>query len=61
MRLLQELITVIRKELPHPFIVAVKLNSGDYMRADQGGLMPDEAIGTVEWLIDCDMVDFIEM
>ena len=49
MVLLQELVYLIREHCPAPFCLGIKLNSGDYMRPDQGGLVPDEAIKTVEW------------
>jgi len=60
MRLLRRLVTEIRAEHPVPFCLSVKLNSADYM--DQGqGLQAEEGLGQVKWLIECGMVDFVEI
>lgn len=58
--LLRRLVTEIRAEHPPPFCVGVKLNSADYM--DKGrGLEQEEGLGQVRWLIECGMVDFVEI
>lgn len=59
MALLRRLVTEIRAVCPAPLCLSVKLNSADYM-AD-GGLQQDEGLEQVKWLIDCGMVDFIEI
>ncbi|KAI9817847.1 MAG: hypothetical protein M1827_000966 [Pycnora praestabilis] len=57
--LLKRLITEIREICPPPFCLSVKLNSADYM--ESGGLTQDEALEQVRWLVDCGMVDFVEI
>ncbi|KAK4949657.1 hypothetical protein LTR10_011498 [Elasticomyces elasticus] len=59
LRFLQRLIEEIRAVCPPPFCVGVKLNSGDYM--DKAGLTQEEALEQVRWLVDCEMVDFVEI
>lgn len=44
---------------PPPFCLSVKLNSADYMT--EGGLSQDEGLGQVRWLVECGMVDFVEI
>lgn len=73
---LQRIVREVRAACPAPYILSVKLNSGDcesfqrlsVSRADalavdmkEGGLQPDEALEQVRWLINCGMVDFIEL
>lgn len=58
--LLKRLVTEIRAEHPAPFCLAVKLNSADYMEAGQG-LQQDEGLEQVRWLVNCGMVDFVEI
>jgi len=60
MRLLRRLVEEIRAEHPAPFCLSVKLNSADYMEAGVG-LQTDEGLGQVKWLIECGMVDFVEI
>lgn len=59
LRFLQRLIREIRAVCPQSFGVGVKLNSGDYM--DRGGLTQEEALEQVRWLVECGMVDFVEI
>jgi 2,4-dienoyl-CoA reductase-like NADH-dependent reductase (Old Yellow Enzyme family) len=61
MKLLKRLVTEIREEFPVPFCFSVKLNSGDYMDPQHGGLSQDEALEQVRWLITCGMLDFVEI
>ena len=58
-KFLQRLVQEVRDACPVPFCVGVKLNSGDYMGAD--GLSRDEALEQVRWLVECGMVDFVEV
>lgn len=44
---------------PPPFCLSVKLNSADYMA--EGGLSQEEGLGQVRWLVECGMVDFVEI
>jgi 2,4-dienoyl-CoA reductase-like NADH-dependent reductase (Old Yellow Enzyme family) len=44
---------------PPPFCLSVKSNSGDYMA--EGGLTTDEALEQVRWLLECGIVDFVEI
>lgn len=60
MALLKRLVTEIRTEFPAPFCVSVKLNSADYM-ADGQGLQAAEGLEQVRWLVQCGMVDFVEI
>ncbi|EME43373.1 hypothetical protein DOTSEDRAFT_72697 [Dothistroma septosporum NZE10] len=60
MTLLKRLVKEIRAQCPPPFCVAVKLNSADYMQGKEG-LQQDEALEQVKWLIECGMVDFVEL
>jgi len=60
MRLLRRLVEEIRAEHPAPFCLSVKLNSADYMEAGVG-LQTDEGLSQVKWLIECGMVDFVEI
>lgn len=48
-----------RAVLPKPLCLAVKLNSGDYLK--EGGLTQDEALEQVRWLMECEMVDMVEI
>jgi 2,4-dienoyl-CoA reductase-like NADH-dependent reductase (Old Yellow Enzyme family) len=59
MAFLQRLVREIRAECPPPFCLSVKLNSADYMA--EGGLTQDEGLGQVRWLVNCGMVDFVEI
>lgn len=56
---LKRLVGEIREVCPSPFCLSVKLNSGDYMA--EGGLSTDEAPEQVRWLLECGMVDFVEI
>jgi len=44
---------------PPPFCLRVKLNSGDYMA--EGELTIDDALEQVRRLLECGMVDFVEI
>ena len=57
--LLKRLVQEIREVCPPPFCLSVKLNSADYM-AD-GGLSQEEGLGQVKWLVECGMVDLVEI
>lgn len=59
LKFLQRLVTEIRAVCPPPFCLSVKLNSGDYMA--EGGLSTDEALEQVQWLLECGMIDFVEL
>lgn len=59
MKLLQRLVTEVRKACPPPFCLSVKLNSADYMK--EGGLGQDEALEQVRWLVDSGCIDFVEL
>ncbi|KAI9694717.1 MAG: hypothetical protein M1822_000333 [Bathelium mastoideum] len=59
LKFLQRLVTEIRAVCPPSFCLSVKLNSGDYMA--EGGLSQDEALDQVRWLLECGMVDFVEI
>jgi len=59
MTFLKRLVKEIREACPPPFCLSVKLNSGDYMA--EGGLSMDEALEQVRWLLECGMVDFVEI
>ena len=59
MAFLQRLVREIRSECPPPFCLSVKLNSADYMA--EGGLTQDEGFQQVRWLVNCGMVDFVEI
>jgi 2,4-dienoyl-CoA reductase-like NADH-dependent reductase (Old Yellow Enzyme family) len=59
MAFLKRLVTEIREVCPPPFCLRVKLDFGDYMA--QGGLSTDEALEQVRWLLECGMVDFVEI
>ena len=59
MAFLQRLVREMRAECPSPFCLSVKLNSADYMA--EGGLTQDEGLEQVRWLVDCGMVDFVEI
>lgn len=56
---LKRLIREMREACPAPFILGVKLNSGDYMK--EGGLTQLEALEQVRYLTTCGMVDMIEI
>ena len=57
--LLKRLVREIRQVCPPPYCLSVKLNSGDYMA--QGGLSTEEGLEQVRWLVNCGMVDFVEI
>jgi len=57
--LLKRLVREIREVCPLPFCLSVKLNSADYMT--DGGLSQEEGLGQVRWLVECGMVDFVEI
>ncbi|USW51770.1 Putative NADH:flavin oxidoreductase/NADH oxidase, aldolase-type TIM barrel [Septoria linicola] len=59
MTLLKRLVREVRARCPPPYCLAVKLNSGDYM--GEIGLQQDEALEQVRWLVNCGMVDFVEI
>lgn len=59
LRFLQRLVKEVREICPPSFCVSVKLNSGDYM--SEGGLSQDEALDQVRWLLECGMIDFVEI
>lgn len=59
MKLLRRLVTEIREFCPPPFCLSVKLNSADYM--EKGGLTQEEGLEQVKWLLECGMVDFVEI
>ena len=61
MTFLKRLVKELRAELPPPLCLSVKLNSGDYMGEDEGGLTQDEALEQVRWLVECKLVDFVEV
>ncbi|MCJ1395777.1 hypothetical protein MMC18_008663 [Xylographa bjoerkii] len=57
--LLKRLVREIREVCPPPFCLSVKLNSADYMA--NGGLSQEEGLEQVRWLVECGMVDFVEI
>lgn len=59
LKFLKRLVTEVREVCPSPFCLSVKLNSGDYMA--EGGLSTDEALEQVKWLLECGMIDFVEI
>jgi 2,4-dienoyl-CoA reductase-like NADH-dependent reductase (Old Yellow Enzyme family) len=60
LKLLQRLVLEIREVCPRPYCLSVKLNSADYM--DKGaGLEQEEGLEQVRWLVECGMVDFVEI
>ena len=59
LKFLRRLVTEIREVCPPPFCLSVKLNSGDYIA--EGGLTQDEALDQVRWLLECGMIDFVEI
>ena len=59
MTLLKRLIREIREVCPPPYCLSVKLNSADYM--ENGGLSQEEGLEQVRWLVECGMVDFVEI
>jgi 2,4-dienoyl-CoA reductase-like NADH-dependent reductase (Old Yellow Enzyme family) len=60
LKLLQRMVIEIREVCPRPYCLSVKLNSADYM--DHGiGLEQDEGLEQVRWLVECGMVDFVEI
>lgn len=59
MAILRRLVNEIRAVCPHPLCLSVKLNSADYMLA--GGLQQDEGLEQMRWLVECGMVDFVEI
>lgn len=59
MLLMQRIVKAVREACPPPYCLSVKLNSGDYMAA--GGLTTEEALEQVRWLVECGMVDLVEI
>ncbi|KAM0702079.1 hypothetical protein Q7P35_010989 [Cladosporium inversicolor] len=60
LKLLRRLVIEIREVCPPPYCLSVKLNSADYM--DKGaGLEHDEGLEQVRWLVECGMIDFVEI
>ena len=57
--LLKRLVREIREVCPSPYCLSVKLNSADYMA--HGGLSQEEGLDQVRWLVECGMVDFVEI
>lgn len=57
--LLKRLVREIRDVCPPPYCLSVKLNSADYMA--NGGLLQDEGLDQVRWLVECGMVDFVDI
>lgn len=57
---MQRIVIEVREAVGPDFCVGVKLNSGDYMKND-AGLMPDEAIEQVRWLLTCGLLDMCEL
>ena len=57
--LLKRLVREIRDACPPPYCLSVKLNSADYMTT--GGLSQEEGLQQVRWLVECGMVDFVEV
>ncbi|MCJ1405093.1 hypothetical protein MMC11_008319 [Xylographa trunciseda] len=57
--LLKRLVREIREVCPPPYCLSVKLNSADYMA--NGGLSQEEGLDQVKWLVECGMVDFVEI
>jgi 2,4-dienoyl-CoA reductase-like NADH-dependent reductase (Old Yellow Enzyme family) len=57
MTFLKRLVTEIREVYPPPLCLSVKLNSSDYMA--EGGLLTDDALEQVRWLLEFGMVDFV--
>jgi len=60
MALLKRLVREVRAEHPPPFCVSVKLNSADYM-GDDVGLQQSEGLDQIRWLVECGMIDFVEI
>ncbi|KAK4621764.1 NADH-dependent flavin oxidoreductase iccG [Fulvia fulva] len=60
MTLLKRLVREIRARCPPPYCLGVKLNSADYMSGSEG-LQQEEALEQMKWLINCGMVDFVEL
>jgi 2,4-dienoyl-CoA reductase-like NADH-dependent reductase (Old Yellow Enzyme family) len=61
MTFLKRLVKEIREILSLEKCLSVKLYSGDYMDPQRGGLTQDEALEQVRWLVECGMVDFVEI
>lgn len=59
LKFLRRLVEELRAVCPRPLCLSVKLNSADYM-AD-GGLQQDEGLEHVKWLVECGMVDTVEI
>lgn len=60
MALMRRLVTELRELVPKPLCLAVKLNSADYMGAGRG-LQMEEGLDQIKWLVECGMVDFVEI
>lgn len=61
MKLLRRLVEECHAICPPSFCLSVKLNSADYMDQGAGGLEQDEGLEQVKWLVECGMVDFVEI
>jgi 2,4-dienoyl-CoA reductase-like NADH-dependent reductase (Old Yellow Enzyme family) len=59
MAILRRLVIELRAVCPPPCCIGVKLNSADYMAV--GGLQQDEALDQLKWLVECGMVDFVDI
>jgi len=59
MTLLRRLVKELRAVCPPPLCLGVKLNSADYMVV--GGLQQEEALEQLRWLVECGMVDFVDI
>lgn len=59
MKFLKRLVEETRAIVPRPLCLSVKLNSADYMA--NGGLSQAEGLGQVKWLVECGMVDMVEI
>lgn len=58
---MKRLVKEIREILSPEKCLSVELHSGDYMDPQHGGLTQDEALEQVRCLIECGMVDFMEI
>lgn len=59
LKFLRRLVEELRAICPPPLCLSVKLNSADYMAV--GGLQQDEGLEQVRWLVECGMVDLVEI
>ncbi|MCJ1440385.1 MAG: hypothetical protein MMC23_000868 [Stictis urceolatum] len=60
MKLLKRLVEEIREVVGRGRVLSVKLNSADYMEEGRG-LEVGEGLEQVRWLVECGMVDFVEV